>query len=57
MKRVSVDLNNDVFLELYNALVRPIMEYTNIFGVHTLVGQKETEKSTASGDQVSIFIK
>ena len=57
MKRASVDLNNDVFLELYNALVRPIMEYTSIFGVHTFVGQKETGKSAASGDQVSIFIK
>ena len=27
IKRAFIDLNNDVFLKLYKALVRPIMEY------------------------------
>ena len=35
MKRAFVDLNCDVFLKLYKALVRPIMEYANIIWVHT----------------------
>ena len=34
MKRAFVDLNCDVLLKLYKALVRLIMEYANIIWVH-----------------------
>ena len=30
MKRTFYNLSNDAFLKLYNALVRPVMEYGNI---------------------------
>ena len=35
MKRAFTDLNNDGFLKLYKAMVRPIMEYANTIWVHT----------------------
>lgn len=35
VKRAFVDLNNDVLLKLYKALVRPIVEYKILYGVHT----------------------
>ena len=38
MKRAFTDLNNDGFLKLYKAMVRPIIEYANtIWGPHFLL--------------------
>ena len=45
MKRAFVDLNCDVFLKLYKALVRPIMEYANIiWGPHFLLDKRKLER-------------
>ena len=45
MKRAFVDLNCDVFLKLYKALVRPRMEYANIiWGPHFLLDKRKLEK-------------
>ena len=45
MKRAFVDLNFDVFLKLYKALVRPIMEYANIiWGPHFLLDKRKLER-------------
>ena len=43
---MKLDLSNDVFLKLYNALVRPLMEYGNIsfMGPMPFVGQKRLER-------------
>ena len=39
------DLNCDVFLKLYKALVRPIMEYANIiWGPHFLLDKRKLER-------------
>ena len=44
MERAFVDLNCDVFLKLYKALVRPIMEYANIiWGPHFLLDKRKLE--------------
>ena len=45
MKRAFVDLNCDVFLKLYKALVRPIVEYANIlWGPHFLLDKRKLER-------------
>ena len=48
MKRAFVDLNLfDVFLKLYKALVRPIMEYANIIILrdpHFLLDKRKLER-------------
>ena len=45
MKRAFTDLNNDVFLKLYKAMVRPIMEYANtIWGSHFLLDKRRLER-------------
>ena len=45
MKRAFIDLNCDVFLKLYKALVRPIMEYANIiWGPHFLLDKRKLER-------------
>ena len=45
MKRAFTDLNNDGFLKLYKAMVRPIMEYANtIWGPHFLLDIRRLER-------------
>ena len=45
MKRAFTDLNNDGFLKLYKAMVRPIMEYANtIWGPHFLFDKRRLER-------------
>ena len=45
MKRAFVDLNCDVFLKLYKALVRLIMEYANIiWSPHFLLDKRKLER-------------
>ena len=45
MKRAFVDLNCDVFLKLYKALVRLIMENANIiWGPHFLLDKRKLER-------------
>ena len=45
VKRDFVDLNNDVLLKLYKALVRPIMEYANIiWDPHFLLDKRKLER-------------
>ena len=45
MKRAFTDLNNDGFLKLYKAMVRPIIEYANtIWGPHFLLDKRRLER-------------
>ena len=45
MKRAFVDLNNDAFLKLYKALVKPLMEYKNvIWRPHFLLDKRRLER-------------
>ena len=45
MKRAFTDLNNDGFLKLYKAMVRPIIEYANtIWGPHLLLDKRRLER-------------
>ena len=45
MKRAFIDLNCYVFLKLYKALVRPLMEYANIiWGPHFLLDKRKLER-------------
>ena len=45
MKRTFTDLNNDGFLKLYKAMVRPIIEYANtIWGPHFLLNKRRLKR-------------
>ena len=45
IKRAFTDLNNDGFLKLYKAMVRPIIEYANtIWGPHFLLDKRRLER-------------
>ena len=45
MKRAFTDLNNDEFLKLHKAMVRPIIEYANtIWDPHFLLDKRRLER-------------
>ena len=45
IKRTFTDLNNNEFLKLYKAMVRPIIEYANtIWGPHFLLDKRRLER-------------
>ena len=54
MKRAFYDLSNDVFLKLYNEILRSMMEYGNISYMGTFCWIKKIGQSSAS--QYLIFL-